>query len=90
VPRYLIRREIPGAGKMSDAELAGASAQSCGVIREMSGLTWIHSYVAGDQVFCLYDAQSEAVLREHSEKSGFPANEITEIKRMIDPTWADA
>ena len=87
MPRYLIRRDIPNASAMSDSDLAGASSQSCSVLRKMTGIHWVQSYVAGDHIFCVYDADNESLLREHAETAGFPANEITEISRTIDPTW---
>ena len=90
MPRFIIKREIPDAGKMSDQDLAGASAHSCSVLREMDGISWVQSYVTENQIYCIYDASSEAQIREHAEKSGFPANAITEVSRVIDPTWANA
>jgi len=87
MPRFLIRRDIPNAAAMSDNDLVGASTQSCSVLRKMDGIHWIQSYVAGDHIFCVYDAKNEALIREHAEAAGFPANEITEISRVIDPTW---
>lgn len=88
MPRYMIERNIPGASSMSKDDLAGASAKSCSVVETIDGLGWLHSYVAGDKIVCIYDAPNEAAIREHADKSGFPANTITEVKHVIDPTWA--
>lgn len=89
MPRFLIERHIPGASGMSREDLMAASAKSCGVVDRIAGLSWIHSYVAGDRIMCIYDAPSEAAIREHSQQSGFPANSITEVKHIINPTWAN-
>ena len=89
MPRYLIERNIPGAGSMSQADLQGASAKSCQVINDMPvSINWIQSYVIDDRIICIYDAKDEDTIREHAEKSGFPANTISEVKTIIDPTWA--
>lgn len=88
MPRYIIERDIPGAGSMSRTDLQAASAKSCSTISGMpAGLSWLHSYVTDDRIYCIYDAPSEGMIREHAEKSGFPANRISEVKNMIDPTW---
>ncbi|BBL60113.1 DUF4242 domain-containing protein [Methylomonas koyamae] len=90
MPKYLIERDIPGAGKLTPAELQGISQKSCGVLREMGPrIQWLHSYVTGDKVYCIYIADNEQAIREHAEQGGFPANRIEEIKTMIDPTTAD-
>lgn len=87
--RYLIEREIPGAGKMTAEELRGGAAKSNAVLRELGpDIQWVHSYVAGDKVYCVYQAPSDALIREHAAKSGFPANRITPIATVIDPTTA--
>ena len=89
IQRYLIEREIPGASKMSAEELRGGAAKSNAVLRELGpDIQWVQSYVAGDKVYCVYQAPSEALIREHAEKSGFPANRITPISSVIDPTTA--
>ena len=76
--RYLIEREIPGANKMTAEELRGGAAKSNAVLRELGpDIQWVHSYVAGDKVYCIYQAPNEALIREHAAKSGFPANRIT-------------
>jgi hypothetical protein len=90
VPKYLIEREIPGAGDLTPEELQGISQKSCGVLREMgSQIQWVESYVTGDKVYCVYVAPDEAAVREHAERGGFPANRVSEIKGMIDPTTAE-
>ncbi|MCQ8180780.1 DUF4242 domain-containing protein [Methylomonas sp. SURF-1] len=90
MPKYIIERDIPGAGQLTQAELHGISQKSCGVLREMGPrIQWLHSYVTGDKVYCIYIADSEQAIREHAEQGGFPANRIEEIKTVIDPTTAD-
>lgn len=87
--RYLVEREIPGASKMSVDEWRGGAAKSNAVLRELGpDIQWVQSYVAGDKVYCVYQAPSEALIREHAAKSGFPANRITPIATVIDPTTA--
>jgi len=86
MPRYVIEREIPGAGKLSAAELQGISQKSCGVLQEMGPqIQWDHSYVTDDKIYCVYIAANETLVREHAEKGGFPANCISEVKSVIDP-----
>ena len=90
MPKYLIRREIPGAGKMSAAELQGASQTSCGVLAKLGpDIQWVHSYVTGDTIHCVYIAPNETLVRQHADQAGFPANEIMEIKTIIDPVTAE-
>jgi hypothetical protein len=90
VPRYLIEREIPGAGDLSQQELQAISQKSCGVLREMGPqIQWVESYVTGDKIYCVYIAPDEDAVREHAAQGGFPANRVSEIKRMIDPTTAE-
>lgn len=87
--RYLIEREIPGASKMTEDEKWASAAKSNAVLRELGpDIQWVHSYVAGDKVYCVYQAPSEALIREHAAKSGFPATKITPIAAMLDPTTA--
>ena len=89
VQRYLVEREIPGASKMTAEELRGGAAKSNAVLRELGpDIQWVHSYVTGDKVYCVYQAPSETLIREHAAKSGFPANRITPIATVIDPTTA--
>jgi hypothetical protein len=90
MPKFLIEREIPGAGELSAAELQAISQKSCGVLREMGPqIQWVESYVTGDKVYCVYIAPDEAAVREHAARGGFPANRVSEIRRMIDPTTAE-
>lgn len=89
MPKYVIERDIPGAGKMSPAELEGASAKSCSVLDGIGNeIQWIHSYVTDDKIYCVYTAPSEELIQRHADESGFPANRISEVKSMIDPTRA--
>ena len=85
--QYLIEREIAGAGDMSGEALRDASKHSNAVLAEMSpDIQWVHGYVAGDKIYCIYNAPSEELIREHAEKSGFPANKITPVTAVIDPS----
>ncbi|HEX8500177.1 MAG TPA: DUF4242 domain-containing protein [Pyrinomonadaceae bacterium] len=90
MPKFLIEREIAGAGDLSAQELQAVSQKSCGVLREMGPqVQWVESYVTGDKIYCVYIAPDEAAVREHARRGGFPANRVSEIKRMIDPTTAE-
>lgn len=90
MPKFLIERDIPGAGKLSAQELQGISQQSCGVLREMGPtIQWVQSYVTDDKVYCVYVAPDEATVRRHAEKGGFPANRISQVRSVIDPTTAE-
>ena len=90
MPKFLIEREIPGAGDLSAQDLQAISQKSCGVLRELGPqIQWVESYVTGDKVYCVYIAPNEEMVREHAERGGFPANRVSEIKRMIDPTTAE-
>ena len=90
MPKYVIEREIPGAGKLSPAELHAISQKSCAVLGNMGpAIQWIHSYVTDDKIYCVYIAQNEAQVREHARQGGFPANRISEVKSVIDPTTAE-
>jgi hypothetical protein len=91
MPKYVIEREIPGAGNMSPQELQGASQKSCSVLRNLGPqIQWVQSYVTADKLYCVYIAPNEEMIREHAQQGGFPANRISEIKTMIDPTTAEA
>jgi Protein of unknown function (DUF4242) len=91
MPKFIIEREIPGLGKLSADQLQGISQKSCGVLREMGSATqWIESFVTADKLYCVYIAPNEAAVREHAERGGFPANRISTITRMIDPTTAES
>lgn len=90
MPKYVIEREIPGAGKLSPAELHGISQQSCGVLKALGPqIQWLHSYVTADKLYCVYIAPDEEMVREHARRGGFPANSIAEVKAIIDPTTAE-
>jgi hypothetical protein len=90
MPKFLIEREIPGAGDLSAQELQAISQKSCGVLQNMGPqIQWVQSYVTGDKVYCVYIAPSEEMVREHASQGGFPANRISEIKSVIDPTTAE-
>ncbi len=86
---YLIEREIPDAGKLNGEQLKGISQKSCSVLKELgTGIQWIHSYVTGNKIYCIYKAESEELIREHAKKGGFPANKIIEIASVISPATA--
>lgn len=90
MPKYVIERDIPGAGKLSAQELHGISQKSCGVLKELGPqIQWLHSYVTGDKVYCVYIAPNEKMVRQHAQRGGFPANRISEVKTIIDPTTAE-
>jgi len=90
MPKYLIEREIPGAGKLSPQELQGVAQKSCGVLQRLGPqIQWVHSYVTGDKVYCVYVAPNEEMVRKHAAEGGFPANRISEIMGTIDPTTAE-
>ena len=91
MPRYVIEREIPGAGKLSGADLQAISQKSCGVIQGMkNSIQWVESYVTNDKIYCVYLAPNEAQLLEHARQGGFPANRISEVKSVISPITAEA
>jgi len=90
MPKFLIEREIPGAGSLSQQELQSISQTSCGVLHKMGPqIQWLQSYVTGDKIYCVYIAPNEEMVREHARQGGFPANRISEIKSVIDPTTAE-
>lgn len=90
MPQYLIERNIPGAGSLTPEQLKGISQKSCGVLKGMgSDIQWVHSYVTGDQIHCIYRATNEEMVREHARQGGFPADKVSEIKVIIDPTTAE-
>ena len=89
MPKYVIEREIPGVGGWSAEQLRGASQTSCSVLNDMGPeIEWLHSYVTGDKIYCVYNAASEHLVREHAARAGFPADSVSEIKVMIDPSTA--
>jgi len=90
MPKYVIERDIPGAGTLSPEQLQGISQKSCGVLRNMGPqIQWLHSYVTGDKIYCVYIAPNEAMVRDHAKQGGFPANRVSEVKTIIDPTTAE-
>jgi hypothetical protein len=91
MPKYIIERNIPGAGKLSQQELGAISQKSCSVLNKMGPqIQWLHSYVTGDKIYCVYIAQNESMVREHAKQGGFPANVISEVSSLIDPTTGGA
>jgi hypothetical protein len=91
MPKYVIERELPGAGALSTQQLQGISQTSCGVLREMGpSIQWLHSYVTDDKIYCVYIAPNEQLVREHASRGGFPANRVSPVRGMIDPTTAEA
>jgi hypothetical protein len=90
MPQYVIEREIPGAGDLEQADLQGISQKSCGILKDMgTGIEWVHSYVTGDKVYCVYNAENEELIKQHASTGGFPANKISEVKNMISPKTAE-
>jgi hypothetical protein len=90
MPKFVIEREVPGAGSLTPGQLQGISQTSCGVLRQLgSEIQWVHSYVTDNKIYCIYIAPNEALVREHAAKGGFPANSVQEIKSIIDPTTAE-
>ncbi|MCF3111360.1 DUF4242 domain-containing protein [Niabella sp. CC-SYL272] len=90
MPKFVIEREIPGAGSLTPDQLKNVSQTSCNVLREMGPeIQWIQSYVTGNKIYCVYIAPNEEQIREHAEKGGFPANAINKIATVIDPTTAE-
>ncbi len=90
MPKYMIERELPGAGKLSAQELQAISQKSRGVLNQMGPqIQWVQSYVTDDKVYCVYIAPNEEMVREHARQGGFPANQISVIKSVIDPTTAE-
>jgi hypothetical protein len=91
MPKFVIEREIPGAGKLSSQELHGISQKSCNVLRNLGPqIQWVESYVTDDKIYCVYIAPNEEIIREHARQGGFPANRVSAVRRMIDPTTAEA
>ena len=90
MPKYVIEREIPGAGKLSSEQLKGISQTSCGVLSKMGPqIQWVQSYVTTDKIYCIYNAPNEELVREHAKLGGFPANSVSEVATIIDPTTAE-
>jgi hypothetical protein len=90
MPKFLIEREIAGAGKLSSKELQEISQKSCGVLQQLGPqIQWVHSYVTDDKIYCVYIARDEATVRKHAQMGGFPANCISAVRAVIDPTTAE-
>ena len=90
MPKFVIEREVPGAGSLSDAEVKEISRKSMKALRELGPeIQWLQSYVTGDKVYCVYLAPDEAIIREHAKKVGLPANRISAVRRLIDPSTAE-
>ncbi|OUX17714.1 MAG: hypothetical protein CBE17_03335 [Gammaproteobacteria bacterium TMED257] len=90
MPQYVIERDIPGAGDLGQSDLQGISQKSCGILKDMgTGIEWVHSYVTGDKVYCVYNADNEQLIKDHASTGGFPANKISEVKNMISPKTAE-
>lgn len=90
MPKYVIEREIPGAGNLTTEQLKAISQTSCGVLSKMgSQIQWVHSYVTTDKIYCIYNAPNEEMVREHAKQGGFPANVVSKVSTIIDPTTAE-
>jgi hypothetical protein len=90
MPKFVIEREIPNAGKLSPEELRAISQKSCGVLRNLGPqIQWVQSYVTDDKLYCVYIAPNKEMVQEHAKQGGFPANRISEVKSVIDPTTAE-
>ena len=89
MPKYVIERELPGAGSLSAEQLQGISRKSCGVLKELGPqVQWLESFVTDDKIYCVYIAPNEEMVREHAKRGGFPANRISQVRNIIDPTTA--
>jgi hypothetical protein len=90
MPKFVIEREIPGAGKLSPQELQAVSQKSCSVLRELGPqIQWLHSYVTDNKIYCVYIAPDEKTVREHASRGGFPANSVSQVRTIIDPTTSE-
>jgi len=90
MPKYVIEREIPGAGKLTTEQLKSISQVSCGVLSKMgTQIQWVNSFVTGDKIYCIYIAPNEEMVREHASQGGFPANAVNKVFAMIDPTTSE-
>jgi cell division inhibitor SulA len=90
LPKYVIERELAGAGKLTSDQLTAISQTSCGVLRKLgSEIQWLHSYVTDDKIYCVYIAPNEEMVREHARQGGFPANRVSQIRTTIDPTTSE-
>jgi hypothetical protein len=90
MPKYVIEREIPGVGNLTPDEVQGVAQKSCSVLNKLGpSIQWLHSYVTADKIYCVYIAPNEEMVREHAKQGGFPANRISEVRLIIDPTSAE-
>jgi len=89
MPKFVIEREIPEVGKLTAQQLQGVARKSCGVLEGMPAVQWVQSFVTNDKIYCIYIAPDEEAVREHAVRGGFPANKISAVKAMIDPTTAE-
>jgi len=90
MPKFVIEREIPGAGMLSGAELQGISQTSCGVLQNMGPqIQWVESFVTDNKIYCVYVAPNEEMVREHAKQGGFPADQVSQVRAVIDPTTAE-
>ena len=90
MPKYIIERELPNAGKLSANELQAVAQKSCGVLRELGPqIQWVESFVTDDKIYCVYISPNEEMIRKHAQQGGFPANKVSQIRRMIDPTTSE-
>jgi hypothetical protein len=89
MPKFVIEREIPDVGKLTAQQLQGVARKSCGVLEGMPAVQWVQSFVTDDKIYCVYIAPNEEAVREHARKGGFPANKVSAVRAIIDPTTAD-
>ena len=90
MPKYIIERELPGAGDLGDDQIQGISQKSCQVLTELGPqIQWVESFVTDDKIYCVYIAPNKEMVEEHAQKGGFPANKISQVRRTIDPTSAE-
>lgn len=90
MPKYVIERDMPGVGDLSAEDLKGASQTSCSVLRKLGPeINWVHSYVTDDKIYCIYTAPDVAMIKAHAQEAGFPANSVSEVRSIIDPTTAE-
>ncbi|MGA2483616.1 MAG: DUF4242 domain-containing protein [Candidatus Acidiferrales bacterium] len=91
MPKYVIERDVPGVGKLPPGQIRAISQKSCSVLRNLGPqIQWLHSYVTDDKIYCVYIAPDEELIREHARQGGFPANRISAVRQMIDPTSAES
>lgn len=90
MPKFVIEREIPGVGKFTPEQMQGVAQKSCSVLKGLPSVQWVQSYVTDDKIYCVYIAPDEAAVREHAQQGGFPANKVSRIRTIIDPTTAES